>query len=112
METPSHVIEKWLDTMKNLAYDVFTTCAYEFDEASVIRDTLNNDCDREVLIDGNLVHDRDAISGQGSFTFRFSDDYFEGEFHGSVRDRYGHLTKFSDGGCVTCGYWENGHLEV
>ena len=41
-----------------------------------------------------------------------NNDYFEGQFFGSVYDRYGHLTKVtSEDGCYCVGKWTNGLME-
>ena len=38
--------------------------------------------------------------------------YLIGEFFGSIHDRYGHFTKFSDGVCCfTVGHWKNDLME-
>ena len=68
------------------------------------KDQSNNDTNRQILdFKGDL-------NGHGSFTCA-NGDYFEGQFHGSLGNRYGHLTKPREDGCYTVGTWKNGHME-
>ena len=68
------------------------------------KDQSNNDTTRQILdFQGDL-------NGHGYFTCA-NDDYFEGQFNGSVRDRYGHLTKPREAGRYTVGTWKNGLLD-
>ena len=74
-----------------------------------IRGDITGDINGDIngVVTGNINGD---INGQGVFVCP-SNDYFEGEFFGSVHDRYGHLTKFSEDGCFCVGKWTNGLME-
>lgn len=69
------------------------------------KDRVNNDIDRQIIdVHGDLT-------GKGGFTCN-NNDYFEGEFFGSIGDRYGHLTKITtENGCYCVGRWSNGLME-
>ena len=86
------------------------TTGYNF-----VSDIVNNDCNKvvkEVRINGQLVTEQQQeLHGEGSLTFD-TEDYFRGEFFGSVGDREGSLIKVSQGGAVTYGVWRNGLLQV
>ena len=99
--------------MIDLRHDVFLTSPFDFEESSApLSEVLNNDCRRKILMNGTEVSSDHQVEGTGSFTFADSNDYFEGQFHGCISNRFGHLTKFSDGGAITCGTWRDGLLEV
>ena len=40
-----------------------------------------------------------------------NNDYFEGEFFGSINDRIGCLTKITENGCFSIGKWSNGFMD-
>ena len=65
---------------------------------------MNNDIERQIQ---NIYG---SINGKGGFDTPNS-DYFEGEFFGSVHDRYGHLTKIREDGSYCVGKWTNGLME-
>lgn len=93
-----------------------------FDTTSNVTDVVNNDCNKvvkEVRINGEAVPlscsslaKDNQLHGEGSLTFDTTEDYFRGEFFGSVGDREGSLIKVSQGGAVTYGVWKNGLLQV
>ena len=88
-----------------------------FSEDPYVSDVINNDCHKvvkEVRINGQVVPfgQDNKLHGDGSLTFDTTEDYFRGEFFGSVGDREGSLIKVSQGGAVTYGVWKNGLLQV
>jgi len=91
--------------MKDLSHDAFKDCPYEVDPCLTPSDNVNNDLERKI----DRIHG--DINGSGGFDCG-NNDYFEGQFFGSVYDRHGYLTKItSEDGCYCVGKWTNGLME-